>query len=350
MRKRWYLAKLFDCFGRWSIAGILLVRGVFAAEVWLESGQAESGQTVSMPLMAANGTNIATVTIQINYDPELLHFLSATNLPGTCGASFALYQDASRDGVLTLILYREDGLFEFAGHLAEISFRLYPGTRPGAHGEVIIANIGFADQYGGDLLATITASQRKAQVWHVLSSTNDADEDGLSDYEEQMLNGSPDYNLVAGDTDVNNPDTDGDGMFDGWEVQYGLNPVSNDGEDDKDGDGLNNRLEAQLRYNPVNGDTDGDGYQDMWEYIAGTDGTDQEDYLALLLTTPTAPDTHVVRWCSVSGRVYAVQFITNMADAWPGVVLHEVRGDGTLKSFTNVTGQSGFYRLVVVRE
>ena len=43
----------------------------------------------------------------------------------------------------------------------------------------------------------------------------DRDGDGLTNAEEQN----------AG-TDMNNPDTDNDGMPDGWEVSYGLNPTS----------------------------------------------------------------------------------------------------------------------------
>ena len=55
----------------------------------------------------------------------------------------------------------------------------------------------------------------------------DWDGDGLTNAEEQS----------AG-TDMNNPDTDNDGMPDGWEVNYGLNPNSaSDGSADPDGDG-----------------------------------------------------------------------------------------------------------------
>lgn len=63
--------------------------------------------------------------------------------------------------------------------------------------------------------------------------TNDTDGDGLNDYDELFVHG----------TDPLKADTDGDGIPDGWEVQHGLNPRSNDAPDDLDGDGLSNLAE-----------------------------------------------------------------------------------------------------------
>ena len=80
----------------------------------------------------------------------------------------------------------------------------------------------------------------------------DWDGDGLTNAEEQN----------AG-TDMNNPDTDNDGMPDGWEVNYGLNPTSSsDGSADPDGDGLSNLEEYEAGTNPNSADTDGDGVSD----------------------------------------------------------------------------------------
>ena len=45
-----------------------------------------------------------------------------------------------------------------------------------------------------------------------------------------------------------NPDTDNDGMPDGWEIQNGLNPLVNDASDDPDGDGATvTRSKSALR-------------------------------------------------------------------------------------------------------
>jgi len=53
----------------------------------------------------------------------------------------------------------------------------------------------------------------------------DSDDDGLTDFEE--VNGLDPYSYdVGSDTDPNNPDTDSDGIWDGAEVQFGSDPLS----------------------------------------------------------------------------------------------------------------------------
>lgn len=80
-------------------------------------------------------------------------------------------------------------------------------------------------------------------------------------------------------TPVRNPryndvlDSDGDGLFDTWEVRMGLDKTSADedadsvpdGSDDFDGDGLTNQAEQTANTNPLLADTDGDGLPDAWE-------------------------------------------------------------------------------------
>ena len=58
-------------------------------------------------------------------------------------------------------------------------------------------------------------------------------------------------------------DADGDGMINGWEEQYGLNPNSAaDASLDSDNDGLTNLQEFQAGTEPTKADTDGDGLLD----------------------------------------------------------------------------------------
>ena len=102
--------------------------------------------------------------------------------------------------------------------------------------------------------------------------TGDPDGDGLTNAEEALLG-----------TDPNVADTDGDGFFDGSEVNVlGSDPLDpNDPGDpfgDTDGDGLVNGLEAVLGTDAANPDTDGDGFGDGEEVNdLGSDPLDPND-------------------------------------------------------------------------
>ncbi len=109
----------------------------------------------------------------------------------------------------------------------------------------------------------------------------DTDNDGLLDSVEKTLGTDPNNPDSDGDSlidgaEVNdyksNPldkDTDKGGVEDGVEVQNGTDPTksTDDSEDvrDDDGDGLTNTEEARLKTDPNNPDTDGDGLRDGFE-------------------------------------------------------------------------------------
>jgi hypothetical protein len=86
----------------------------------------------------------------------------------------------------------------------------------------------------------------------------DPDADGLSNLQEYL-----------GATDPQNPDTDGDGLKDGAEVNiHHTNPVSAD----TDADGLSDGAELNTYgTNPLIADTDGDGFPDGQEVQLGSD-------------------------------------------------------------------------------
>ncbi len=133
----------------------------------------------------------------------------------------------------------------------------------------------------------------------------DTDADGLSDFQEVCYDGDCNsYNPAPVGTDLNasNPDTDGDGMQDGWEIDNRTNPLVNDAEQDPDkdglnnlgeftagtkayvadtdGDGLNDGDEVKLYgSNPLSKDTDGDGMEDGWEVANGLNLVDAADAL-----------------------------------------------------------------------
>jgi hypothetical protein len=76
----------------------------------------------------------------------------------------------------------------------------------------------------------------------VITEATDTDVDGLKDYQE----------LIIYKTNRENSDTDGDKMPDGWEVQYGLNPLVDDASLDKDSDGFSNLQEYRGQSDPNN--------------------------------------------------------------------------------------------------
>lgn len=95
----------------------------------------------------------------------------------------------------------------------------------------------------------------------------DSDRDGLDDLDE-----------ITRKTDRLNPDTDGDGLKDGYEVNLAsTDPLTadtdengtSDGAEDFDGDGIPTQQEGQYRANPYAGDTDEDGFPDSYEIANG---------------------------------------------------------------------------------
>ncbi len=77
---------------------------------------------------------------------------------------------------------------------------------------------------------------------------------------------------------LNLADTDGDGIPDGYENQYGLNPNDpSDANADSDGDGLTNLQEYLNGTSPTNPDSDGDGLPDGYEITYFLDPTSSSD-------------------------------------------------------------------------
>ncbi len=87
-----------------------------------------------------------------------------------------------------------------------------------------------------------------------VDESTDSDSDDLPDVQEFILG-----------TDANNPDSDFDLMWDGWEYDNGLNPLLDDSLDDPDDDDLTNVGEFLNDANPFVSDTDSDSIPDGLE-------------------------------------------------------------------------------------
>ncbi len=95
----------------------------------------------------------------------------------------------------------------------------------------------------------------------------DEDNDGLSNYEEYIRG-----------TQANYFDSDGDLLSDGWEVEYGMDPLVFDNiNDDADSDGIDTFDEYRFGANPFLPDTDGDGISDGVEINRGSNSNDSSD-------------------------------------------------------------------------
>jgi len=82
---------------------------------------------------------------------------------------------------------------------------------------------------------------------------------GSSDYDHDMLTAAEEYQIS---TDPRIFDTDGDGMYDGWEAFFDVGPALYNPEADPDMDGCSNLLEFEMATHPRKADTDGDGLSD----------------------------------------------------------------------------------------
>lgn len=99
--------------------------------------------------------------------------------------------------------------------------------------------------------------------------SEDPDSDGLTTAQEFNTHG----------TNPRQPDTDDDGLGDGWEILYGYSALINNNKDanpandstaDPDLDGLDNADEDQNETDPNNADSDGDGESDYAEAEGGS--------------------------------------------------------------------------------
>ncbi len=97
-------------------------------------------------------------------------------------------------------------------------------------------------------------------------------------------------------TDPDNPDTDGDGLPDGWEVRHQLDPV------------------RAMGLNGADGDPDGDGYRNLEEYLSDTDPQDPAPTLKITALLEGAGFR--VDWRAMVGRTYSIEGASDLSGPW----------------------------------
>jgi len=113
-------------------------------------------------------------------------------------------------------------------------------------------------------------------------------------------------------------DSDGDGMPDYWELEYGLNPLFDDAAED----------------------LDLDRFLNLAEYIAGTGVADPLDYLKFERIAVSNAAV-LLEFFSRTGRVYGVDGSTNLldADVWTSVT-NQMPGSEALESVLDTVGET----------
>ena len=94
----------------------------------------------------------------------------------------------------------------------------------------------------------------------------------------------------------NGVDNDGDDMADDWELAHGLNP-----QDPTDGAG----------------DADHDGVSNLAEYLAGSDPSDAQSHLQLLLAGVGSNGLQIT-WSSAANKLYTIQRATELLSGGGG--------------------------------
>ena len=164
-----------------------------------------------------------------------------------------------------------------------------PGVRPVPSWEIVVEifhdAVDVNEQITADASVSVqwidTDGDDLPDAWELLYfgalsalADGDPDNDGLSNLAEYFAGADPKLTDTDADgktdreeyeqyfTNPANPDTDGDSMPDGWEIDVGLDPNFANAEDDTDEDGLTNAQEYELDLDPLDPDMDDDEWLD----------------------------------------------------------------------------------------
>lgn len=172
---------------------------------------------------------------------------------------------------------------------------------------------------GEGFTETLTGRRVLRPVQFQLPDDPDPDSDGLNAAQE-----------IAARTDPNNSDTDQDGLPDGWEVGYGLNPTSPAGIHGPDGD------------------PDADSLTNAEEFARGSHPNDAASPPPPLKWIWDVDGSVVFGWRTVTGRRYLLQSATTAAGPYRAIGGFPRVASGTTDQHRiSPGGASEFYRVTV---
>jgi Big-like domain-containing protein/nidogen-like/alpha/beta hydrolase family protein DUF900/thrombospondin type 3 repeat protein len=194
------------------------------------------------------GDGFATFQVVLNKDGLIQFYYK--DMAGTLDDATVGLQNATGDRGLTIAFnqpYLKQNLAieitQSAAWFKEVPVDLLLLPGGAASFLVTLDGFGFGTFRGGLTVMTDNPSDAPFDLPVTMTvvdeGTRDDDGDTLTNAQERTLGTNP-----------ANPDTDGDGMPDGWEVANNLNPLANDASLDFDGDGFTNLQEYQNSTNP----------------------------------------------------------------------------------------------------
>ena len=130
-------------------------------------------------------------------------------------------------------------------------------------------------------------------------------------------------------------DTDGDGIPDWWEIQFGLDPYTG---------------------NASTTDTDGDGFSDLDEYLAGTDPTDDQSFFHINMAFDSQLSATRMEFGPVSSeRTYVIEYATDLkANSWRAIPTKEQvsveKRNGLTSIAINPSQDFRIYRVKIVAQ
>jgi len=206
-----------------ALLTLMMVAGTLAAEVYTLSVpdyQANPGDTVKVPVSLDNAANLAQLRVQLNYNPQVLSFVSAT--AGALGGQFDFTHEDD-EGAVTMDFVRATSLILGSGQLVVLEFTANPGATIDLYSDLAIAKFEIGDDSGvRDITVNSSRTMVSGSVSVSLAQNIDNASNGIPDWWEELHSMNV---LRMGAWDL---DDDGDGLKNIFEYHLGGNPHLND--------------------------------------------------------------------------------------------------------------------------